>query len=117
MRDQSPADDEGCRFFWIDATISPESPDTIWAPTSLTVVNANWSPAEDLEICLETGIPHTIEAWRNGSFEPFTSGSLTGPQRLRMLFAVPEDSKHVKFQYHFTCFGRLELPKGVPATC
>jgi len=103
-------DDEGCRFFWIDATITPQPPETLWDPTTLVLVNADWSPEEDLEICEETGIPHTVEVWREGRFAPLSDGLLTGPQRLRMLFAVPENSKDVKFGYHFTYFGRLTLP-------
>jgi len=110
-------DDEGCRFVWIDATISPESPETIWEPTTLTVVKSDWTPSEDLEICEEMGIPHTVEIWRNGRFAPFAGGPVTGPQRLHMLFAVPENAKHVKFGYHFTYFGRLTLPEGIPAAC
>ncbi|HLJ12637.1 MAG TPA: hypothetical protein VKU82_15690 [Planctomycetaceae bacterium] len=101
-------------YFLIDATIAPRDPEANWDPTALAVVNAAFVPQEELEACLETGLVHTLEVWRDGNFAPQQEGELTGPQRLRMLVAVPKGLRQAKFAYHFTYFGKVTLPASRP---
>lgn len=107
---------EGTDYFWIEATISPHDPTTTWDPTALDLVQRDFDPGEEFEVCEEAGELHTLEVWRNGDFVPCGESNLTGPQRLRMLCGVPQTLRQAKFAYHFTCFGSFELPSPVEAS-
>lgn len=107
--------DEAADYYWIDATIAPHEPETTWDPSCLTLVAADFEAKEDLEFCEETALLHTLEIWRDGAFAEQGEGTVTGPQRLRMLFAVPRGMRDAKFAYHFTHFGRIALPAPVAA--
>lgn len=107
--------DEAADYFWVDATIAPRDLETSWDPSLLTLVAGDFEPAEELDFCEEMALLHTLEVWRDGQFVMRGEGSVSGPQRLRMLFAVPRGMREMKFSYHFTCFGRLLLPEGVEA--
>ncbi len=112
--DEWPSEDEVAHFT-IDVTVAPRQPDAAWDPSALSVVRADFQPQEDLEFCMETGLLHTVEVYRNGRFEPHRQGNVTGPQRLRLLVALPHGVSDVKFAYHFTYFGRATLPVAVAA--
>jgi hypothetical protein len=100
-------------YFWVEATIAPHDLEAEWDPSILFLVPHDFEPEEDLVICQTMAVVHTLEVWRNGQFVPQGEGNVTGPQRLRMLFAVPNGLKHAKFAYHFTYFGSLALPAPV----
>jgi hypothetical protein len=106
-------DEAATHYFHIDATIAPHDPESVWDPSAIFVVPHDFVPAEDLDFCGEMGIIHTLEVWRNGGFANHRGGDVTGPQRLRMLFAVPHGLTHAKFAYHFTYFGSLTFPASV----
>jgi hypothetical protein len=98
------------RHFWIEATIAPQTGTTAWDPSVLALVPIDFQPDEEFEFCGETALLHTLEVWRNGRFEPQGSQNVIGTQRLRMLFAVPQNVRDAKFTYHFTHFGNVALP-------
>jgi hypothetical protein len=97
-------------YVWIDATIAPTQPDATWDPSDLALVRSDFEPEEALEICEQTGVLHSFEVWSRGEFIAGNEGEVTGPQRLRMLFAVPRGLREAKFSYRFTHFGSLTLP-------
>ncbi len=107
--------DEAADYYWIDATVAPHDPQAEWDPSNLALVRGNFEPKEELELCMDTGLLHTLEIWRDGAFAPQGEGLVTGPQRLRLLFAVPHGMIWVKFAYHFTYFGDFALPAPVTA--
>jgi hypothetical protein len=100
-------------YFWIEATVAPQDAQAKWDPSALALVPADFQPDEEFEFSGQTALLHTLEIWRNGRFEPQGAQSVTGRQRLRMLFAVPHDVRDAKFAYHFTHFGKVALPAGV----
>lgn len=102
--------DEAADYYWIDATIAPHDPQAEWDPSTLTLVRGDFEPHEELELCMDTALLHTLEIWCEGDFAPRGAGLVTGPQRLRMLFAVPHGMLWVKFACHFTYFGDFALP-------
>jgi len=101
-------------WFWIDATITPRDRDAAWAPRNLELVSGDFDPTADFEVCEEAGSVYAVEVWKNERFLPLREVNVTGPQRLRMLCAVPQRLREAKFACQFTCFGRLALPS--PAT-
>jgi hypothetical protein len=101
-------------WFWVDATISPRHRDAAWTPWALELVSGDFDPTADFEVCEEAGSVYTVEVWKNERFVPLREENVTGPQRLRMLCAVPQHLRDAKFASQFTCFGRLALPN--PAT-
>lgn len=104
---------EDGHYFWIEATIAPHDPQAAWDPSALSLVDAGFEPREELEFCRETALLHAVEVWRNGEFVPQGPAEVTGPQRLRLLFAAPAGMTHARFAYHFTCFGHVTLPSEV----
>jgi hypothetical protein len=106
---------EDGEFFLIDATIAPQHPDAVWMPGNLSLIRADFEPEEPLEACLEVGLLHSAEIFRDGRFVPLGDEEVTGPQRLRMLFAATPGIAEAKFAYHFNYFGRLQLPTAVAA--
>jgi hypothetical protein len=107
--------EEDGRFYWVDATIAPQQPDATWTPSELSLVRADFEPEEELEACMEVGLMHSLEIYRNGEFAPYVGDEVAGPQRLRMLFVADPEMREAKFAYHFNYFGSLELPALSPA--
>ena len=108
--------DEGMEFCWIDATIAPQNPVAPWEPGMLSLAPEDFRPSEPLEVPPQIGIPHTIEIFQDGRFVPYHNETVCGRQRLRMLFAVPQDLQRAKFGYQFTYFGALSLDRPAAAT-
>lgn len=104
---------DDCSFFWIEATIAPQDGQAAWDPSVLALVPADFQPDVEFEFSGQTALLHTLEVRRNGRFEPQGSKNVTGPQRLRLLFAVPQDVREAKFTYHFTYFGKVAFPAPV----
>jgi hypothetical protein len=101
---------------WIEATIAPQGSETVWDPSALALVPADFQPNTEFEFCGQTALLHTLEVWRNGRFESQGVENVTGTQRLRMLFAIPNDVRQAKFTYHFTHFGKVALPVPLEVT-
>jgi hypothetical protein len=107
-------DDPGTTgYFQVDATIAPHDPQAEWDPTAVFVVQRDFEPEEELDLCEEMGLIHALEVWRNGKFVPHREGNVTGPQRVRMVLAVPHGLTNAKFAYHFAYFGSLNFPAPV----
>ena len=114
--DLDDLDDSGTtHYFQVDATIAPHDPEAVWDPSAVFVVQRDFVPEEDLDFCAEMGVIESVEVWRNGRFVSHATGEVTGPQRLRMLFAIPHGLTHAKFAYHFTYFGNLTFPASMAA--
>jgi hypothetical protein len=97
-------------FFMVEATIAPQAAQADWDPTALVLVPADFKPETEFEFCIETALLHIVEVWRNGEFKSHRAGAVSGTQRLRMLFAIPQEVREAQFSYHFTTFGRLAIP-------
>jgi hypothetical protein len=102
-------------WFWIDATIEPRDRTAMWDPRLLELVSDEFDPAADFEVCEESGALCTLEVWQTGEFVSPQEKCMTGPQRLRMLFAAPQSLHSAKFACHYHCFGKIELPHPLAA--
>jgi len=108
-------DDESgtTNYYRVDATIAPHDPQAEWDPSALFVVQRDFEPEEELAFCEKMGLVHSLELQRDGEFVSQHSGNVVGPQRLRILFAVPRGLQIAKFAYHFTYFGSVTFPAPV----
>jgi hypothetical protein len=97
-------------FFMVEVTIAPQAAHADWDPTALVLVPADFKPETEFEFSSGTALLHTVEVWRNGEFQSHRAGTVSGTQRLRMLFAIPQEVREAQFSYHFTTFGRLAVP-------
>jgi hypothetical protein len=113
--DGEPWDHEGCNYFWIDVTIEPANADALWDPTGLAVVPSDYTPDDEVEISEDLGGLHTAEEFVNGRFRPAKEVEIRGSRRLRMLFAIREGVRAVKFANMVTYFGHVDLPAPLPA--
>jgi hypothetical protein len=57
---------------------------------------------------------HSAELFTGGRFEPAPEKEVRGPQRLRMVFAVHDGLRAVKFALLVTYFGHVDLPAPLP---
>jgi hypothetical protein len=112
--DGQPWDEDGCGYYSIDATITPADPDAKWDPTTLTVIPADFEPDDEVEISPQLGGMHSAERFVNGRWVPLPNGFVRGPQRLRMLFAVSDGLRAVKFSVIAYHFGHVDLPAPLP---
>lgn len=108
--DGEPWDEDGCAFYSIDATIEPADENAMWDPTALAVVPADFVGEDDAELSEDLGGLHSAELFVNGSFRPAPEREIRGAHRVRMLFAVPNGVREVKFANFVTYFGHVDLP-------
>lgn len=113
--DGTPWDDEGACFYQIDVTVAPADPAATWDPTGLAVVPADFEPEDPTDVCERLGALHSGEVWTGELFIPLKEGEVRGPKRVRLLMAVPEGVRVVKFANLVTYFGHIDLPAPVPA--
>jgi hypothetical protein len=107
-------DEPGTNFYGIDVTITPADPAARWDPTALALVPADYAPADATE-CSDRMCPlFSAEIEVNGGFRPCPEREVRGPHRLRMIYAVHEGLRAVKFSLFVTYFGRVELPAPLP---
>jgi hypothetical protein len=106
-------DPQNTHYFTVDATIAPHDPEAVWDPAAVFVVQRDFEPEEELDFCAEMGVIESLEVWRNREFTRHGGEEVTGPQRLRMLLAVPHGLTNAKFAYHFTYFGSLTFPASI----
>ena len=114
--DNEPWDDKDVNYYAIDATITPGDPDAKWDPTALTLVPADYVPDDEVEISERMCPLHSADIFVNGRFQPAREEEVHGPQRLRMLFAVHDGLRTVKFGMFVTYFGHVDLPAPLPKT-
>lgn len=113
--DGQPWDEDGGHFYSIDVTITPADPATAWDPTGLAVVPADFAPDDPTDVCEQLGGLHSAEVWNGEKFNPLPEGEVRGPKRVRLLMAVPESVRAVKFASLVTYFGCVDLPAPVAA--
>ncbi len=102
----------GTDYFWVEATIAPHDLEAEWDPSILFLVPQDFEPEEVLVISQTMAVVHTLEIWRNGKFVRPRESDVTGPQRVRILFAVPRACPHAKFAYCFHGnFGPSRFPR------
>lgn len=109
-------EEEGYSYYLIDATIEPADANALWDPTALAVVPADYVPGDEVELSEDLGGLHSAEVYTNGRFQPLKEGEIAGSRRLRMLFAVREGIRAVKFANVVTYFGHVDLPAPVRTT-
>jgi hypothetical protein len=112
--DDEPWDDDGVNYYAIEATITPTSPTAAWDPTALTLVPADYVPDDAVELSEQLCPLHSAEIFVNGAFRPAPERDIRGPQRLRMVFAVHDGLRAVKFALFVTYFGHVDLPAPLP---
>jgi hypothetical protein len=100
--DGEPWEHEGYNYYLIDATIEPADAEALWDPN-------------EVEISEDLGGLHSAEVYINGRFQPAKEEEIRGPLRLRMLFAIREGVRAVKFANMVTYFGHVDLPAPVQA--
>jgi hypothetical protein len=108
--DDAPWDEEGTKFYSIDVTIEPQG-DSPWDPTGLALVPADYEGEDPVDISEELCALHSAEEFANGQWRPTPEKEIRGSRRLRMVFAVHEHLKAVKFANLVTYFGHVDLPK------
>ena len=109
-------EDDGGHFYQIEATITPSNPSAEWAPSALAVVPADFEPADPTDVCEQLGGLHSAEVFDKGHWTPLNEGEVRGSRRLRMLFAIPEGVRAIKFASLVTYFGTVELPAPLSAS-
>jgi len=115
---ESPEDRE-LRFFDLDVTIRPRTPDRgsfgRWEPDSLMLV----TPGTDVD---PEGID--FKEWcevrrvlveSEGSFVAAEDLEVAGPTRLRLRVAVKSQVRRLQFRYYFESFGEMLLPQAARA--
>jgi hypothetical protein len=107
--DDAPWDEPGTKFYAIDVTIAPQS-DAPWDPTGLALVPADYKPEDEIDISEELCALHSAEEFVDGSWRKVPEREIRGPRRLRMVFAIHERLKAVKFANLVTYFGHVDLP-------
>jgi hypothetical protein len=112
--DDAAWDEPGTNYYAIDVTITPADPLARWDPTALALVPADHAPADETEVSEQLCPLFSAEIRVNGTFRPCPEREVRGPQRLRMVFAVHEGMRAVKFALFVTYFGRIELPAPLP---
>jgi hypothetical protein len=112
--DDEPWDEEGVSYYAIEATITPASPTANWDPTGLALVPADYVPDDPTELSEQVCPLHSAEIFVNGDLRPAPEKDVRGPQRLRMVFAVHDGLRAVKFALFVTYFGRVDLPAPLP---
>jgi hypothetical protein len=88
--------------------------DASWDPTALALVPAEYVASDPTEVCDRPCPLHSAEIFEDGQFRPAPEREVRGAQRLRMLFAVHEELRAVKFGLFVTYFGHIELPAPLP---
>ena len=114
--DDEPWNEEGVNYYAIDVTITPANEAGPWDPTALTLVPADYIPDDPTEITEQMCPLHSAEVFVNGHYERAPEKEVRGPRRLRMVFAVHEGLRAVKFGLFVTYFGHVDLPAPLPKT-
>src|SRR5262245_56106926 len=100
------------QHFLLEITITPRPPSgrfTLWEPGELRIVG-HGARADDPEADEPNLDVRSLEVHEDGSFLPDGGMKYEGPQRLRLLVAVPEGQHHLRFRYYFEIFGNISLP-------
>jgi len=104
---------EGTNYFSIDVTIEPVG-EGKWDPTALAMVPADYVPNDEIGISENLCGVHSAEVFVNGKFKPAPEREISGPLRVRLLVAIGEELRAVKFANLVTYFGHVDLPAALP---
>lgn len=112
----SPDEDEGDRgpreHYRLDVTITPR-PATgsfrLWEPGELCLVGPA-AKANDPDADDSAGEVRAIEVEQDGHFLADEGMKYGGPQRLRLVVAVPPGQRRLRFRYYFEIIGDVALP-------
>jgi hypothetical protein len=107
--DGQPWEEPGYNFYSIDVTITPAG-EMPWDPTGLALVPADFAPNDATEACMEVCPLHSAEEFANGLWQRAPEREIHGPRRLRMLYAVRDGLRAMKFANGVTYFGHIDLP-------
>jgi len=98
--------------FRLEITITPPAasgPFTLWEPGELAIVGADARAGEP-----GTDEAHfdvrALEIQEDEGFQADGGMKYGGPQRLRLLVAVPPGQRRLRFRYYFEVFGSVSLP-------
>jgi hypothetical protein len=116
--EQDEIDSERRAHFRLEVTITPRTPTgafTLWEPGELRIVGADarsGDPAAD-----ETDYDvESLGIQDEGRYQPDSGMKYQGPQRLRLLVAVPPDQRALRFRYYFEILGNVSLPAATART-
>jgi hypothetical protein len=112
--DGEPWDDEDASYYLLDVTITLADPGAKWDPSVLALVPADFAPDEPMDVCPKLCALHSAEFFADGRWRPQPAGDVRGPRRLRMLFAIGDGIRTVKFVSMVTYFGHVQLPPPLP---
>ena len=99
--------------FRLEITITPPAaasgPFTLWEPGELAIVGPDARAGEP-----RTGEANfdvrDLEIREDDRFQADSGMKYGGPQRLRLLVAVPPGQRRLRFRYYFEVFGSVSLP-------
>lgn len=111
--DGEPWETEGTNYYSIDVTIKPVG-DGKWDPTGLAMVPADYEGEDEIDISENLCGIHSAEVFVNGQFKPAPEREVSGPLRVRLLVAVGEGLRELKFANLVTYFGHVDLPASLP---
>jgi hypothetical protein len=101
------------QYFDLDVTIHPDGSNgkfPLWEPGELRLVRPEAKTAlandQDNDAC----VIKQVQIEQAGQFQPEEGYKYEGPQRLRLLLAVHEGVRQLKFSYYFEEFGEVRLP-------
>ena len=98
--------------FRMDVTITPRTPTgafALWEPGELRVVGPD-ARAGDPEAGESDFEIRSLEVLEDGQFQSDSGMKYHGPQRLRLLVAVPAGQPSLRLRYYFEILGHVTLP-------
>jgi len=96
----------------LEFTVAPRAahgPFTLWEPGELRLVGPEARAGEPRPGEASFDVVF-LEVLEDGRFEPDRGMKYGGPQRLRLLVAVPPGQRRLRIRYYFDVFGSLPLP-------
>ncbi len=99
------------RYVWLDLTITPQEKSegfVYWEPGELMLVPSDKviKGLEDLEDCFQVD---DVKLVHDGQVSDDEDGKYAGPQRVKLLAGIPQDTHHFCLQYYFEQFGDIQL--------
>lgn len=117
--DDEDGGDQGPRaYYQVDVTVRPvaQAPGGApWTASDLHLVAFNAAPPKlgilgGDDAGEDSYEPLNVQVERSGAYVPDDEDEQEGASRLRLLYALPERLKEVKFQYYREQFGHIRLP-------
>ncbi len=109
--EQHEIDAERREHVRLEVTITPRTPTgafTLWEPGELRIVGAGARSGEPEADEADYDV-ESLEIQVEGRYQPDSGMKYQGPQRLRLLVAVPPDQRGLRFRYYFEILGNVSL--------